>query len=83
MSTLSQVVIARKPVAEKKESDKTTIHLPTVKANLVLGLDKGGEYGVMIPWSRLSKADGSITNLAQYLGAMAKDLAELARKQGA
>jgi hypothetical protein len=79
----TNIVIARKEVAVKEsKSNKTTLKLGTVRANLLIGLDKGDEYGVMLPWSRLNKADRSIGNLREYLMALAKDIADVARRIG-
>lgn len=76
---LSNTVIARKaPKAEKAKSNKAIVPLKTVKSNLVIGEDKGGEMGLMVTWSRLSKAEASVTNLKQYLTCMARDIAEYA-----
>lgn len=76
---LENVQITRKvPAITKSGSDKQVVSLATVRANLVLGIDKGGEFGVMLPWSRLSRADASITSLKEYITSMARDLATYA-----
>ena len=73
---MTNMTIVRKPaVVKESTSDKLVVKLPTVKSNLVIGKDKGGEVGCMITWSRLSKADQAITNLKEYMTAMAKDIA--------
>lgn len=75
------ITIERKEApAKERTSNKTTLKLPTVRGNLLFGKDKGGQYGVMLPWSRLSKADGSVTTLQEYLMALARDIAEQARR---
>lgn len=78
-STLN-MQITRKEKVEKDDADKKPSYpLATVGARIVIGQDKGGEVGVMIPWARLSKADKSVTTLKQYLEALARDIANLAR----
>ena len=78
---MQNITITRKeekPIREK--SDKDIIPLPTVKAMLLVGLDKGGEPGAMMPWARLSRADRGIGSLKEYLLALAKDIQAVAER---
>lgn len=77
---MQNITIEHKEAKTKKESNKDNVVLAQTRANLYAGLDKGGEYGVGIGWKRMSQVDPSITNLKEYLTALAKDIAEVARK---
>jgi len=70
-----------KAVVEKTQEPKPRINLVLpCKANLTMGLDKGGEVGITVGWTRLGKLGAK--TWAEALALIAGDLATLARKQG-